>query len=205
MKRLALAAVLVACKRPAPSVTVDASVATPVEAAAPVATAVVEVDAAPAPRTLTYQVSLVRFAKDVLDDCTDFDLVVTPPADAGADWQPKEDVVGALAKSSKGFTKIAKRCEEQFSDRTALAACKNSFDRTDKKTGSSWKVRATTHHFNFGTVGVSDSDMTLCLKDGGDWTSIPRDSKEWRQAKLDHSRRGLQHAVDKLNAPADEP
>ncbi len=128
---------------------------------------------APLPTSRTYRASFSHFIKDDLFECVDLERVVT---DGGAD--PFE---GFEVKEAK---RIPKTCGETFAGRSVLATCK------DKESGT------VAHFFDFETVGLSDGLMKDCLEDGGEWSALPRDSREFKRAKLDHATKQL-HAASK--------
>lgn len=191
-----LAVVLVACSKS------QATQSTPpVEASAPIVAAVdaaPAVDASPPIRTKHYEASFAHFENSNLFECVDLLIDLEPPADAGADWKPKEDPIVAAKKGMKGATKIQQSCAEAFADRPVLASCAYGGK------GDGGAVNATAHFYNFADVGLKDEQMADCLKGDGRWKAIARDSAEWRKAKLDYDRKRLRKAVDKLNDEAAE-
>jgi hypothetical protein len=183
MKRALLALVLVACSKPAPQ-------AEPAPAPVPAPPAVV------APARHEYTGHMADMSGGVLHECADVSVLVTPPGDAGADWKPKADPLEKFAKDTKR-TSIPKPCAEQFTDRTALASCSVSSTAT-AKTGEAYAVTVRTTFYDVADVGNSDAKMAECLESKGEWKALPKDSPEFRKARLEHSRKRLEKAVDGL-------
>lgn len=145
----------------------------------------------PRPKDLVVRKAFATFEKNELSECVDVLLVVPAGKDAGADPLAKF----TLPKSKA--TPIPKACDEQFPDRKELGTCTLTF-----KDAPGLKIDA--NYFRFEDVGLSDARMAECLKDGGEWDGLKKDSPEWRKAKLDHSRKGLHKAVEKLQRAADD-
>lgn len=134
------------------------------------------------------RVSYASIKDDVLDECNDLILTITPPPDAGADWKPKTEPKTLLPKPEKGAVPVKSTCREQFADRDVLALCVLEQD-IQSPSGAVAKLRSVSGYYDFGTVGTSDAYMRECMSRKGDWKAEPRDSDVWRKAKLDHSRR----------------
>lgn len=185
-----LALALVACSKPEtkPAPAPEAS-------SAPVTKAAEPPPPPPAPKPYAGRASVAHFEKDQIFECLDIAVDIPPPPDAGADWTPSEDILGRTLKAmAKNSTKISKTCAEQFADRTVLASCTMKQNgKTDAGTSASATITA--HFYNFEDVGNDDAQMKDCLKGGGDWQAISRDSVEWKKAKLEHSRKGLHKAA----------
>lgn len=194
MRSVLVALALVGCSKSPPPSSAPPE-AGPLEASAPAVpvSALAPVDAAP-PRKVS-QASVARIAKDALNECVDMSTDLAADADAGKD--PAAELVKDMAKKDKTLTLIPKACGEQFADRTALATC------TMKQVGKNGTITVASHRYSFADVGLSDAAMKECLDMKGDWNAVPRDSAEFRKAKIEHARRGLQRTVDKLDQ--DEP
>ncbi len=140
------------------------------------------VDAAPPPKT--FSASYAKFsADDVLQVCMEYTMV--GDFDGG-----KEDAETAWAKSTKPKDKsmafVKRGCSRQFSDRTVLASC------TVSKNKDAQAVTLNVNYYDFETVGLNDLEMKDCMNElKGEWDALPRDSKEWRAAKLEHAQRKL--------------
>jgi hypothetical protein len=179
---IAVALALVACAKPAPPA--------PAEEAPPV------VAKAAGPSAHTFTGHMAELSGGLLRECADMSVKVSPPPDAGADWQPKANPLDKFAKDVKR-TAIPKPCAEQFADRLALATC-TVRSSAPAKTGEAFTVEVATRFYDFGDVGTSDAKMAECLETKGDWSAIPKDSHEWRKARLEHSRKRLEKAADDL-------
>jgi hypothetical protein len=173
-------------RRSRPSRGERSAIAAPVEAPK----AAVPVTAA-TPRTKRYEASLAGFRNDALEECVDLsvDIELAPESDAG--W-PKEDptknYAAAMAKSpGKGrqITILEERCAAQFADRSALATCTIRNGTSDA--GISTETQLLASYYGFASVGLDDNSMRDCFSAKGKWAAIPRDSDEWRRAKLEHS------------------
>jgi hypothetical protein len=162
---------------------------------APVAT-VVDTPVEPAPpRVYGFTTSGVRFTSDILDVCVD---ITVTSENAGAS---EKLTTYEKAMRKDGINKIGKDCEDSFRQRTALASCTVSKEHPDHK------VVMQEQHFRFDAVGLSDRAMKECIESAGTWKQIDQNSREWRLAKLEHSRRNLQKISDKLakaSAPSEE-
>lgn len=200
MRRALLALVLVGCSKP------EAKPA-PVETVPSAAPVVKSAEPPPAPKAYQGTISFAHFAKDQIFECIDATVQIQPPGDAGADWAPKDDPIAKLATTPflKKTTKLSKPCGEQFGDRTVLASC-TLVDKGERHDGGNPRlvVTFTSNFYNYEDVGPTDEHMKDCLQNGGDWKALSRDSAEWKKAKLEHSRKGLQKAVDRLQKQAGE-
>lgn len=175
IRRVFLSLILVGCSKPAPVVEV-------LEAGpAPVASAPPAVDAAPPPRF--YHLSTARLEGDVLSECADFSFEIPASSDAG---DPTEEL--RKTRATKGLLVLSKSCDQQFSDRHPLATCQV------KKSKGGTAIEVVSSRYRYEDVGLSDAAMKECLGEmQGDWQAVSRDSKEWRDAKLDHLRRSVAH------------
>lgn len=124
--------------------------------------------APPAAREASY----ADLSGDVLSQCVD--IRSTDPS-----------ALERAAGDAKGATKLAKSCAQQFADRVELASC-----TVTRKDGV--YVRAA--YYDFASVGEDDVEMSECIKAGGDWKSVSRDSRVWRAAKLEYARRKFEKA-----------
>lgn len=160
----------------------------PVEASAPVAAPPVDAG----PQRTTKKGAFARFVGEALSECIDIQITdVTRHDEAGA----AVDQIGAAGKTLPGATRISQSCAEAFGDRQVLASCTMT-DRNEK--GSSELVFS---YYDFAKVGLSDTEMKQCLEVKGAWSAVPRTSREWRRAKLDHDVRELRKATGKLEEP----
>lgn len=147
------------------------------------------------PRVYGHTISGVKFDKNELDECVDI-TITTTQADGGA---PLADFTKGWKKD--GVTKLPKSCSETFAAKTMLAACDIS-EALPKDGGIDGTLVIHSEHFRFEDVELSDAVMKECIEMGGTWKPLDPKSLAWRKAKLAHSRRGLQKAVDKLNENA---
>lgn len=128
-----------------------------------------------------FERTFARFNKDVLAECSDFQVDLLSQGDGG----DPTDGIAKNALKDKSLQEITKPCNESFADRTPLATC------TVSKPVDGGTMSARGLFFDFGEVGLSDVHMRDCLKMKGEWSAIPRDSQEWRRAKLDHDTKAL--------------
>ena len=190
MKRLVLLLVAVPCNHKSASIE-DASPPLVPPVAVPLLVAV-EVDAAPPAKVS--RTSVAKLSGGLLDECVDISFQGEPP-DAGPNWDPATGFVKGAKLKDKDVMVVPKGCAVQFADRTPLAVC--GFEKEQK----GLRVAYTSNRYLFEDVGLSDTAMKECIEMGGDWKAVPRDSKEWRAAKLEHSRRKLQKLGDELATP----
>lgn len=143
-------------------------------------TAATERDAGPsAPPMISAQpaklarASIANTADNRLSECIDLSA-------------ESEDLLNvALSRVEQGVTKLTKPCAAQFADRKPLATCASSI-RLD---GGLVQVRVA--YFDYESVGENDENMSDCLKNGGDWQAVSRESREWHSAKLEFHQREL--------------
>lgn len=106
---------------------------------------------------------MATFRGDQLDECIELDITPAPGQEPAAlkmvnDFMT-EGKDGAVQKLS-----IAKRCPEQFPDRTVLATC-SMVDRP----GTAGKVTIRDRYYSADTARDSDGYMKDCLSAHGDW------------------------------------
>jgi hypothetical protein len=165
------------CSNPQPALppyTMATSVASPKASAAPLTRdqAVVK----------TFSVANMR--QDVLDDCIDFTIRVESPSATGLDWATKDapDLHTHLAKLG---TELRKPCSEQFADRLVLATCVAITKREGQE------LQLIERYYNPDTVGLDDIYLQECLRLGGIWEAVAKDSPEFRKARAKATLRGL--------------
>src|SRR5690606_5369088 len=94
-------------------------------------------------------------------------------------------------------TEVARPCDETFSDRRSWATC--LVDSRDETV--SYDVAS--HFYDFSDVYGSDRRMRECMKSGGRWSAVPKDTPEWEraesQARLDEVERAKADARKKLD------
>ena len=119
----------------------------------------------------------VKFTDDVLDECVDATITVTPPDDARADK--------AIATMLEGLgkpTMIKRPCRDEFPGRTIFATCQG-------------RVSDKGITLEFGSTSFSlppdDTRMRDCLALGGEWNELPADSWEVKRAELDRAAKEL--------------
>jgi len=129
--------------------------------------------------------SFSRFQSDRLAGCADAEFEL-PKTDGGAFDAAKfeeafADLVkaGASKKKASSIVRIKKRCETQFADRTVFASCAKETILSPTAT-----MRSKNFIYLFEAVFRKDEEMKNCIKDGGDWWSLPRDSSEFAGAKF---------------------
>jgi hypothetical protein len=125
------------------------------------------VPAAVADKAEVFTGSTAVFKGDLLDECVDFTIRVTPSADAGTDWREK---IGAnlrkMVADDKRATMLPAPCVQQFADRKPFASCTLSFPAQDRKGVT---IEARSFRYLFATVFRSDAVMRECLQHGGKW------------------------------------
>jgi hypothetical protein len=131
----------------------------------------------------TYSVANVKH--DALDDCIDFTIRVDHPNGAAPEWAT-QDAPDLRAQLAKLGTEIRKPCKEQFADRLVLATC----IAITKRDGQ--ELQLVERYYNPGTVGMEDLYMQECLRLGGTWQAIAKDSPEFRKAEAEAKLRGLE-------------
>jgi hypothetical protein len=155
---------------------------------------------APSPRSArparTLLLAFAAFKSDDLVECDDIEL-------AGAALKKGADLKGAADQLWTSFSRpkdaaltmarLTRSCEDQFADRRPFGTC------TD---WAPWKpapaLRARTLHFSFPEVFRSDWAMRECLENGGQWSSLPRISQEFREAQLRFDTIEAQKSLGKL-------
>jgi hypothetical protein len=81
-------------------------------------------------------------------------------------------------------------CSEMYSDRTVIASCETPV-RTEQSEGI-------TTLLYYRTDAVGDGDSIGCVENGGTWSALPRDSREYRRARLEESTEQLQRAAERI-------
>jgi hypothetical protein len=134
--------------------------------------------------------------KDVLIAC--LDISYTVPSGTPDDWRQKvtRAAQGPTKPSSDGTQTVhlQKPCAEQFAERPALASC--AMPRACNDAGAC--RGSTITYYSLDTLRGSDLEMKDCLKMGGDWQGVSRDSPGYQQAVHDDARRQLGKAQKKL-------
>jgi hypothetical protein len=149
--------------------------------------------------------SLAHWRGERLYEC--IDVTATPDGmdDSFAD-RVASSIADEMAKT-KGVTTLTKPCREQFSDRTALASC--TIDGTDVVKAKIKKEGKTTDSGGIASLTVrtrfydyqdlqTDHELKDCLKEGGEWKAVSKDSDEWKRARLEHDKNQLRQAVKTL-------
>lgn len=111
-----------------------------------------------------------------LDTCFDFVVEIVPPEMAESDWlpQPPADLFLKLGKLGVA---IERPCAEQFAERSVLATCITTNRRGNQT------LRLFERHYDYVTVGVDDARMDECLRLGGDWQALAKNSEAFLHAK----------------------
>ncbi len=133
--------------------------------------------------------SVANMKHDALDDCIDFTVRVEQPHGVALDWATK-DAPELRAQLTKFGTEIRKPCSEQFADRLVLATC----IAITKRDGQ--ELQLVERFYNPATVGMEDLYMQECLRLGGTWEAIAKDSPEFRKAEA----RAKLHELESLAA-----
>ncbi len=155
MRQTVVLVFLAACSRGSSGAPADAAAvgdpAPAVDAVAPASSTAAEDAEAPS-RVLHYRASLATFSDDLLDECADIYVDVTPPADAGVDWKPTIDPAEEMAKRSPNATRLTQKCREQFADRTMLAFCKATLPVQVTPGGAAIEATFLSSYFSYATV-----------------------------------------------------
>lgn len=132
----------------------------------------------PSPAAQPYRrtYSVLRTYNTRLDTCFDFSVEVLPPEGADSSWipQPPSDLVQKLGKFG---TSIDRPCAEQFPEHSVLATCITTNRRGDQT------LKLVERHYDYATVGVDDARMDECLRLGGDWQALAKNSQAFLHAK----------------------
>jgi hypothetical protein len=131
--------------------------------------------------------------KGRLFECIDVLIDIEPPADAGADWKPKEDPLAAMKKGMKEATKIQQSCGAAFA---VLASYGGK--------GDAGALEMTAHFYDYADIGLTDEQMDDCLKEEVRWNALSRESPEWQKAKREYDRRKLRGLAEKLGQDPQE-
>lgn len=126
------------------------------------------------PYRKTYSVARAYNAR--LDTCVDFNVEVIPPAGADVAWKPQPPI-DLIQKLGKLGLSIERPCTEQFARRAVLATCVTT-KRRDSQT-----LQLVEHHYEYATVGVDDTRMEDCVRMGGEWQALARNSEDFLHAK----------------------
>lgn len=146
------------------------------------------------PATRTFVAAAYGMTGGKLDTCVEVSVEVDVPKDVATGWPKKNPAEVLLPKEG---TKLPGTCKEQFGDRVALASCELD-PKPYAADGGSLTVGRRSVHYLFETVGTSDEEMNTCNAAGGRWTSIPRTSREWKRAAIEHERSKLERLSKKI-------
>lgn len=130
-----------------------------------------------------------------IDSCSEIRVTLTPPDPLPADWPPPPREVEAR----EDFTRISRPCREQFTDRTVLGTCTTTVNNEPNENGIRSTSVATTLWY-WGLVLTDDRVMNACIRNGGQWVGIDRNSLEAQQARAEYELRESQRELDRLNS-----
>jgi hypothetical protein len=143
--------------------------------------------------------SFAAFQHDELIECDDLEI---PQQKAGTDLKSASDQIWNAFNKPKGtqvITRLPHSCADQFSDRPPFGTCKDVGVVKDAP-----GLRGRIGHYSFADVFRSDWAMRECLESGGRWSSMRRDSPEFREAQLRFDALQMQHRMDKLAKHIDD-
>jgi hypothetical protein len=123
---------------------------------------------------------VATFAKDVLAECDEVTLEGSIPPE-------KIAAIRAKLAADKNTQELSKSCTDQFSDRLVLAGCVAS-QRNDAGDAS---IVVASYYYIVESL-LNDGAMRECLKSKGEWHAVPRDSREWRRARVEADQRKLE-------------
>jgi hypothetical protein len=129
--------------------------------------------------------SVASLQHDVLDECIDLTVRLDVAVGNVPEWQSKDasDLRQRLARLG---TELPRPCAEEFASRPVLATCL----ATTKREGQ--ELELLERYYNFTTVGMDDIYMQECLRLGGTWQALAKDSPEFRKAQQDATLRRLE-------------
>lgn len=132
------------------------------------------------------RVTFAVYAEDRLVGCIEGGASIANEADSfdeqeimGAVEKLRAEAADIVKRDPKGASLLAGSCLDTFHDRIELASC----DRT--KAGPKGRFVYVIHYYAFEAALEDDAQMRDCIGDGGKWTAVSRDSREFRAAKED--------------------
>lgn len=120
--------------------------------------------------------SVVSLHNDRLDACIDFIVRVEAPPGLGREFVP-EPPLDLQKKLAKLGTEIDVPCVEQFATIPVLASCVATTQRSEQT------LQLVERYYDYTTVGVDEARMDECLRLGGEWYAIAKNSPEYLHAK----------------------
>lgn len=206
MRRLVVL-MLTACSDPTPAV---APSEPPVAEPAAVAPVVEPAPEPTGPQPVIRTVNAAHFDGDELFECLEFVIEYQPPDPAPATWPagiPDQEtatngIVEQFEEDDPAVV-IQRPCTDQFRDRTPLATCVISRNIPRNETGrvppgTVITLTSSARFYRAADVIDSDAQMRDCLRVGGDWQAIDRDSEAGREALRQDNRRQLRESVRDL-------
>jgi len=133
-----------------------------------------------------FVVSVAVFNGDSLFECVDIEAINASDVSALAEKAWK-GMSGNKQNKGTTLTRLGASCATQFSDRRPFAVCTlptGSVNGSAAGTTVATKINTRSLTFSFSDVFKSDSLLKDCLKAGGKWESMARDSQEFREAQM---------------------
>jgi hypothetical protein len=140
-----------------------------------------------------------------VDECLELkiDYVIQP----GIEWSAATHLAAQMQNRSTPnlSIRVGRTCAESTAGKQALASCmtlrteQNSPDTTLPEGVTISASRMAMVSYNFNKVFETDRAMTECLRDpGAEYTTIERDSPEYRRASLAAHAQELRNASDRI-------
>jgi hypothetical protein len=129
--------------------------------------------------------SFAVYRQGVLRSCGDYSLAVTSAEGAATAFTPRQweaDMYPGTGSKTVGKTLLTHSCDQQFRDRTVLAACAYRVGESDDA-GSSAEIRGHLRYYGLAALEPGSPFRKQCLELGGDWRELPSDSDEVRRTR----------------------
>ena len=132
--------------------------------------------------------SVANSRQGSLEECVDLVVRVGPMVNGTA--HSSDEVAARVQSRLMEFGTALKRpCAEQFATSLVLATCY----AVTKREGQ--ELELIQHYYNPTTVGLEDLYMRECLRLGGTWEALAKDSPEFRKARANATIRSLEALV----------
>jgi hypothetical protein len=133
--------------------------------------------------------SIIVFDGDgILRECVDITVRSDDPNHQQA-VKEALDAIGEKATGDDQLQQVSGPCDNVV-DRPELASC------VVTKAENGVVIEGVSRFYAIEMIDGTDANMRNCLRDGGEWRAVKRDSREFRRAKLEGAMRDLKKAAD---------
>jgi hypothetical protein len=152
-----------------------------------------EAEAESESREAVRRISSYRLRDGRLSECADITATFVAPDPPPDNWPPAHPDL----PDDEDITYIERPCEEQFSDRLVLARCAMPTAEAELEDGVRRTVSGMSYWYD-AIVLTDDRLMNECVREGGQWTAIDRNSREARSAVNDQELRDAERRLEEF-------